>query len=208
MLSGAEISSNLSTIALDTVRGEFVALRPLSVSDAEITHGWRHAERAAYLNQSAATAEDQARWIASRPGSELNYIIELASGAPVGMLSLVSIDLDHRRAESARFLIGDEALAKGAPVAVEAMKLLYEVAFDRLGLERIHGLIEARNHLMVKWQLYLGMKEEGRLRRHYLRDNEFVDAIVLGLLADEYRNVSLPKMNALIALARGRTPAA
>lgn len=208
MPSGADLSPNLSAMALDTVRGEFVALRPLSVNDAGLTHEWRNAERAAYLNQSAATVEDQARWIAGRPASELNYIIELGSGAPVGMLSLVSIDLAHRRAESARFLIGDETLAKGAPVAVEAMKLLYEIAFDRLGLERIHGLIEARNHLMVKWQLYLGMKEEGRLRRHYLRDSEFVDAVVLGLLADEYRSISLPKMNSLIALARGRTPAA
>lgn len=208
MCPRTDLSLDPAAAARQTVRGEFVALRPLSISDAEITHGWRHAERASYLNQSAATAEDQARWIAGRPTSEINYIIELASGAPVGMLSLVSIDLDHRRAESARFLIGDEALAKGAPVAVEAMKLLYEIAFDHLRLERIHGLIEARNHLMVKWQLYLGMKEEGRLRRHYFRDNEFVDAIVLGLLADEYRSVSLPKMNALIALARGRTPAA
>src|SRR5688500_16589019 len=93
MTSGADLSPNLSAMALDTVRGEFVALRPLSVSDADVTHEWRHAERAAYLNQSAATVEDQARWIAGRPASELNYIIELASGAPVGMLSLVSIDL-------------------------------------------------------------------------------------------------------------------
>jgi diamine N-acetyltransferase len=194
-------------LAHETLKGEFVALRPLAVSDAAVTHAWRHADRAAYLNQAAATVEDQARWIAGRPASELNYIIELASGEPVGMLSLVAIDLAHRRAESARFLIGDEDRVKGAPVAVEAMKLLYTVAFDRLGLERIHGLIEARNHLMLKWQLYLGMKEEGRLRRHYLRDEEFVDAVALGLLVDEYRRVSLPKMNSLIALARGRAAA-
>ena len=203
MTSGADPRSNLAALARETVRGEFVALRPLTVDDAAITHAWRHADRAAYLNQAAATVEDQARWIAGRPASELNYIIELVDGTPVGMLSLVAIDLEHRRAESARFLIGDEEAAKGTPVAVEAMKLLYEVAFDRLGLERIHGLIEARNHLMLKWQLYLGMKEEGRLRRHYLRDDEFVDAVTLGLLADEYRGVSLPKMNSLIALARG-----
>ena len=207
MSPGAETWSSLSSLATETIRGEFAALRPLSVADAEITHQWRHAARAAYLNQAAATVEEQARWIASRPASELNYIIELISGEPVGMLSLVAIDLTHRRAESARFLIGDEAHVQGAPVAVEAMKLLYAVGFDRLGLERIHGLIEARNHLMLKWQLYLGMKEEGRLRRHYLRDDEFIDAVALGLLADEYRRVSLPKMNALIALARGRTAA-
>ncbi len=206
MPPGVDAGSNLSSLAKEVVRGEFVALRPLSVADASLTHRWRHADRAAYLNQAAATVEDQAQWISHRPASELNYIIELAGGEPVGMLSLVAIDLAHRRAESARFLIGDEALVKGAPVAVEAMKLLYEIGFERLGLERIHGLIEARNHLMLKWQIYLGMKEEGRLRSHYLRDGEFVDAVALGLLAEEYRRVSLPRMKSLIALAR-RAPA-
>ena len=117
--------------------------------------------------------EDQARWIASRPKAEFNYVIELKDGRPIGMLSLVEIDLANRRAESARFLIGDEEAARGVPAAVEAMSLLYELAFDRLGLERIHGVVEAGNPLMVKWQKYLGMREEGRFRRHFLMDGQF-----------------------------------
>ncbi|HEY8004361.1 MAG TPA: GNAT family protein [Phenylobacterium sp.] len=184
--------------------GEFVVLRPITVEDAEITHRWRHDERALHLNRSAATVEDQARWIASRPANEFNYIIEIVGGPPVGMLSLVTIDLANRRAESARFLIGDEAAAKGAPVAVEAMKLLYELAFDQLGLERIHGVIEERNTRMVKWQKYLGMVEEGRLRQHMRMDGEFVDVVALSLLADEYRAVTLPRMAGLMAMGRPR----
>jgi hypothetical protein len=45
------------------------------------------------------------------------------------------------------------------------------------------------------------MREEGRLRRHYFIDGRFQDAIIFGLLAEEYRQSTLPKMNALIALA-------
>jgi RimJ/RimL family protein N-acetyltransferase len=44
------------------------------------------------------------------------------------------------------------------------MKLLYELAFDRLAC--CGGIIAANNTLMIKWQKYLGMKEEGRLRQH------------------------------------------
>ncbi|HEX2800799.1 MAG TPA: GNAT family protein [Phenylobacterium sp.] len=182
--------------------GRFVVLRPLAAGDAEITYGWRHSARARHLNVSAGSVEDQRRWIAGRPGSEFNYVIALVNGPDIGMLSLINIDLANLRAESARFLIGDETAAQGTPAAVEAMKLLYELAFDRLGLERIYGTIEERNHLMIKWQKYLGMKEEGRLRRHYLMDGEFVDALALGLLADEYRKVSLPRMKALMSLGR------
>ena len=187
-----------------SLTGEFVVLRPLAPSDAAITHGWRHGARARYLNAAAPTVEDQARWIAARPASEVNYVITLNGGPAIGMLSLVNIDLGNRRAESARFLIGDEAAAQGTPAAVEAMLLLYGLAFERLGLERVYGVIEDRNQLMVKWQKYLGMKEEGRLRRHFFMDGEFHDAIALGLLADEYRAVALPRMRGLIKLGRAR----
>ena len=50
------------------------------------------------------------------------------------MLSLIGIDRVNAHAESARFLIGEEDAVKGIPVAVEAMKLLYALACDELGL--------------------------------------------------------------------------
>jgi RimJ/RimL family protein N-acetyltransferase len=118
------------------------------------------------------------------------------------MLSLIDIDLVHRHAETARFLIGDEQAARGLPAAVEAMKLLYQLAFDDLELVRIYGTVAESNARMIKWQRYLGMVEEGRLRQHLYIDGAWQDAVCLGLLADEYRTVTLPRMNALIAAAR------
>lgn len=108
----------------------------------------------------------------------------------------------NKHAETGRFLIGDEEAAKGVPAAVEAMKLLYQLAFDQMDLERIFGTIASGNPLMIKWQKYLGMKEEGRMRSHYFIDGKWQDAVVLGLLAHEARTHSIPRMNALIASAR------
>jgi RimJ/RimL family protein N-acetyltransferase len=185
-----------------TLVGEFVNLRPLQVSDAELTYNWRDATRAKFLNQGAANVEQQAAWIASRPGSEYNFVIELKNGLAVGMVSLTSIDTVNRRGESGRFLIGEEDAVKGTPAAVEAMKLIYELAFDQLGLIRVCGTVAADNHLMTKWQKYLGMKEEGRLRNHLFLGDGFQDAIFLGLLVEEYRKISLPRMNFLISAGR------
>lgn len=187
------------------LQGEFVNLRPLQVADAELTYNWRRAQRAKYLKQAAASVELQGAWIASRSSAEHNFLIELKSGRPVGMLSLIGVDLTNRHGEPGRFLIGDEEAAKGVPVAVEAMKLLYELAFDQLGLVRVCGIVAANNHLMIKWQKYLGMKEEGRLRNHLCQDEKFHDAIFLGLLVEEYRKTALPRMKVLIAAARPRT---
>ena len=185
----------------ETLNGRFVDLRPLAVADAELTLQWRQGARAKLLNLGASTVAEQADWIGSRPTSEYNFIIALKDGRPVGMLSLIGVNPANRHAETARFLIGDEEAVKGVPAAVEAMKLLYEFAFDRLELIRLFGSIASGNPLMVKWQKYLGMKEEGRMRRHYYLDGQFQDAIILGLLVEEYRETTLPRMEALIKMA-------
>lgn len=187
----------------EILEGEFVNLRSLRVSDADLTYNWRSAVRAKYLNPSAASVEHQEAWIASRPASECNFVIVLKTGHPIGMLSLIGIDTVNRHAEPGRFLIGDKIAAQGVPAAVEAMKLLYELAFDNLRLVRVCGIVGADNTLMIKWQKYLGMREEGRLRNHLCRESGlFEDAICLGMLVDEYQKTALPRMNALIAAAR------
>jgi diamine N-acetyltransferase len=184
------------------LEGEFIRLRLLQVSDSELTYQWRHIARAKYLNKAASSIFDQAKWIESRPTSEQNFIIELNNGLPIGMISLVNIDHVNHHAESSRFLIANEEAVKGIPAAVESMKLLYELAFDELNLVRISGIVAENNSLMIKWQKYLGMKEEGRLRKHLYQDGQYFDAVCLGVLVDEYRKITAPRMNVLIAAAR------
>lgn len=181
--------------------GRYVALRPLVPDDAALTHVWRQSARARLLNQGAATVAEQERWIRSRPANEMNFIIERKDRRPIGMLSLAAIDRTNCHAEPGRFLIGDEEGARGIPAAVEAMKLLYELAFDELRLVRLYGTIAADNRRMVKWQRYLGMREEGCMRRHYFIDGRFQDALMFALLEEEYRAETLPRMKALIEMA-------
>lgn len=187
------------------LQGEFVNLRPLQVGDAELTFNWRRANRAKFLNQGVSSNEQQAAWIAARPESEYNFVIELKFGLSVGMLSLIGVDPVNCHGEPGRFLIGNEDAVKVLPAAVEAMKLLYEVAFEQLQLVRIYGIVAANNHLMIKWQKYMGMKEEGRFRNNLYQDGKFYDAIYLGLLIEEYRRFTLPRMNFLIAAGRSKS---
>lgn len=188
-----------------TLRGEFVDLRPLSADDAELTFEWRQSQRSINLNRGAQTVQQQRRWLETRPDSEYNFAIVLKTGMPVGMVSVTGIDKVHEHAEPGRFLIGDESAVRGIPAAVEAMKLVYELVFDELKLKRVYGSIAADNVLMLKWQKFLGMREEGRLRKHYFINGHFQDAVMLGMLVDEYRNTALPRMNALISAGRSQS---
>jgi RimJ/RimL family protein N-acetyltransferase len=185
-----------------TLYGQYVDLRPVEVTDAELTFAWRQSQRSVYLNRGAQTVQQQAQWLASRPDSEYNFIIVLKSGCPVGMVSLTGVNTIHGHAEPGRFLIGDEHAVRGIPAAVEAMKLVYGLVFDELKLQRVHGTIASDNAMMMKWQKFLGMKEEGRLRKHFFINGHFQDAVLVGMLVDEYRHTALPRMNSLIAAGR------
>jgi RimJ/RimL family protein N-acetyltransferase len=186
------------------LKGEFIDLRPLTPDDAQMTLLWRQSARAVNLNRGAQTVAQQAAWLASRPESEYNFAIDLKNGSSVGMVSVSGIDTIHRHAEPGRFLIGDEDAVRGIPAAVEAMKLVYGLVFDELKLLRVYGSVASDNVLMMKWQKFLGMREEGRLRNHYYINGHFQDAVMFGMLVDEYRNTALPRMNSLIAAGRTR----
>ncbi len=185
-----------------TLAGQFVNLRRLTPDDAEMTFAWRQGARAILLNQGAQTIEQQRRWIAGRPASEYNFIIETKQHRPIGMLSLSGVDTVNSVCEPGRFLIGDEPAAAGLPAAAEAMKLLYELAFDTLKLRRVWGVVACENRRMIKWQTFLGMTLEGRLRQHLFINDRLQDAVVFGLLDSEYRRVTLPRLESLIAAAR------
>lgn len=190
------------TLDKSSLTGQYVDLRPLTLDDAELTFAWRQGDRANLLNQGAQTVEQQRLWIAGRPASEYNFIIETKQHQPIGMLSLSGIDAVNRVGEPGRFLIGDEPAAAGLPAAAEAMKLLYEFAFDTLKLRRVWGVVASENRRMIKWQTFLGMTQEGRLRQHLFINDRLQDAVVFGLLDGEYRSVMLPRLQSLIAAAR------
>lgn len=188
-------------IAAPTLRGRHIFLRPLAAEDAALTLAWRLSARAVHLNTGATTVAAQAAWIASRPTSEFNFVIALTDGKPVGMISLTDVDTVNRHAMPGRFLIGEEAAVRGLPAAAEAMGLLLAFAFDDLGLRRIHGFIASDNHLMIKWQKFIGLTMEGTFRDHLFINGHFQDAICFGLLDDEYRRTTIPRIESLLRMA-------
>lgn len=197
------------------LHGEFIDLVPLAAEHAAATLAWRTSERAVFLNRGANTLDEQGAWIAARPHDEYNYVISIkgreiaeqtptqeTKQCPVGMIALTGIDLEQRSGEPGRFLIGEPEAVRGVPAAAEAMKLIYHLAFEQLGLLRLHGIVAADNGGMIKWQKFLGMKDEGRLSRHLFVNGKFQDAVQLAIVERDYRTVALPRINALIAGAR------
>ena len=185
------------------LKGDFATLRPITVDDSEITFRWRNSSRARLLQRGATTVDEQSTWIASKLKSdELNFIIEYEN-RPVGMIALLDINSLHKSVQMGRLLVGEEEFVGKAPVAFEADLMLCDYAFDVLKMHKIYGDIMEDNHGMIKTRLYLGYKQDGILRDHYVYDGVYKNTVAVSILEDEYRKICRPKLVSLIKMISG-----
>lgn len=188
------------------LEGKIATLRPLTLDDAAVTLRWRLSKRGRFLQRGAQTEEEQRAWIASRDrAADLNFIIEF-KGEPVGMSALHDISQQNRSAIMGRLLIGEQDKVGSAPVFFETELLLCDYAFDQLKVHKLYGEIMEDNIGMIRTRLYLGYKQDGTLRDHYLFNGSYKDAIAVSLLEEEYRTVCRPKLVELISLFAGGSP--
>ena len=185
--------------------GTWCYLRPIRSSDAVRTFEWRNSDRASSLGGAPKDVESQVEWISSQPESDYNFMICLTSNdIPVGMISIIDVNHHHRTAQTSRFLIGEERLVAGLPIAVEAMYLCYEKIFLELNMRKIWGFVASTNWRMIKWQTFLGMKKEGVQTQQLIVAGEVVDAVLLGLTREHYIEYVQNRMLTMIRLMERR----
>jgi RimJ/RimL family protein N-acetyltransferase len=202
----ADAEAHTNSESLMKLTGKLVTLRPLVIEDAAITLGWRLSKRARFQQRGAQTEEEQRAWIASKDRTgELNFIIEF-KGEPVGMTALHSISQQNRSAMMGRLLIGEQEKVGSAPVFFETELLLCDYVFYQLKMHKLYGEIMEDNIGMIRSRLYLGYKQDGFLRDHFIFNGSYKNSIAVSLLEDEYRTVCRPKLLGFISLFAGSTP--
>jgi len=177
-----------------------VSLRPLEITDAELTLNWRQNVKAGCLNRGATTVTSQRAWIkAHTREGEANFII-MHAGLPAGMISLCNINFQRNSAILGRLLIGEVKLVANAPVAFEAELILADYAFNILKLHKLYGEIVAGNIAVIQFRKYIGYKTDGIMRDHFFADGIYTDIHAVSLLVNEYRESCRPRLLGLIDL--------
>ncbi len=110
-------------------------------------------------------------------------VCDVESDALMGMAALANVDMESRNAEVGIWL-GRPYWGSG--LAIEAFDLLLEIAFERLDLTKLYGIVLEGNEASVKLLERFGFHEEGRLRWHTKRDETWMDKIFYGLLREEW----------------------
>ncbi len=188
-LPGGENVMNLEhrTIFL---KSERLYLRP--IEEGDLPTAQRHVvdpEIRDFINQSfPVNARQEREWWESIGSNRTPSVITLAivlkeNDRYIGSIDLHNIDWLHRCAETGT-LIGEKE-CRGQGYGSEAKHLLLEYAFRTLGLHRIESHVYANNERSLKCQLKCGYVEEARLRKRRWKNGEWVDEVILAILAED-----------------------
>ena len=118
---------------------------------------------------------------------EKDQVFELAverkeDGRVIGLRRLIRGD--HRQGEMG-WALGVEYRGQG--YATEAARALMDYGFNSLGLHRIHADTNSDNRASWRVMERLGMRREAQLREAVYREGKWLDRVIYGMLAEEWR---------------------
>jgi diamine N-acetyltransferase len=119
--------------------------------------------------------------------TERRFVIEeIATGASVGVLSLIEIDEINRKCEID--IIIDEKF-QGRGFGKQGFVLGVKYAFDILNLFKIYLILLRNNIPGLNIYRFAGFKKECRLRKEYFRNGEYVDVERMCLFENQWRKM-------------------
>jgi diamine N-acetyltransferase len=173
------------------LRGERIVLRAVERDDLPAIHAMRNdapLESLVYgapLPHSLAELQAQYDVEAQKPVPErdaVKFVIESA-GAVIGRCDLFDID---RVSGTVRLGITVDGEHQGQGLGTEAVDLLVAYAFHDLGLRKVWLDVLAGNRQAIRSYEKSGFVEEGLMRAHYWHEGGHRDAVVMGILREEW----------------------
>jgi RimJ/RimL family protein N-acetyltransferase len=104
---------------------------------------------------------------------------------PVGVIGLSNISEANASADLS--VIVGEAEARDQGLGTEAIRLILSYAFEELGLNSVALSVFDFNEAAIHTYENLGFEREGRMREAIRRDDGFHDAILMRILAADWR---------------------
>jgi RimJ/RimL family protein N-acetyltransferase len=156
------------------------------VEDAEDIYRWRTSISGQYLHQPLGySVESQKKWIVSRTSDEMNYII-YDGDKKTGMVAIHDLNYDDLVGSVGRLILDEKYLHKRTPYGLEALLLTYDYVFNAIGFRKITGVILGLNKRVFSLQEFLGMEQEGYLKRHVILNGKEEDLYIMSLFKEGF----------------------
>ncbi len=170
---------------------ERLKFRKMVNDDISIYHKWRNDFEVMFstsLSLDLYSFEETKHFVENiilGSSNSKSYIIEdKETNKPIGVTSLVNIDVKNQNAEVI-IDIGEKNYW-GNGLGTEALKIILEYAFLELNLYRISLRVFSLNSKAIHIYTKLGFKQEGVSRQCLYRNGEWHDIIQMGILKEEY----------------------
>ena len=159
-----------------------IVIRPFERCDVPLKVRWINDPcNNTYLHYDLPlTEEGTYRWFDAIQGrtDRVDLTITL-DDVPVGVIGLLSIDKENRKAEY--YITVGEQDAKRKGVASEATRQLFDLAFQTMGIDRIYLYTERENAAAQRMFEHVGFKKEDLLIGDLTYRNRVVDRYVYGI---------------------------
>ncbi|MCK4394325.1 GNAT family N-acetyltransferase [Candidatus Bipolaricaulota bacterium] len=171
------------------LKSAHVALTPLMLADMSVMFDWINDREQVLFNapyKPVSEGQHQAWFeaIQQRNDVVIFAIRLLETDKLIGSCQLHSINYVHRSAEL-QIRIG-KVSKRGQGCGTEAVHLLLDFAFKDLNLQRVYLHVFSKNAAAIRVYEKAGFVREGVLRQAAHIDGRYVDAIVMGILREEY----------------------
>ena len=174
--------------------GKLVRLRPFEAEDVERAYVW--------MNDPEVTEHLAARYPFSRK-TEADYIARatsetsytnlvlavetLAEGRHIGGIDLREARPENRRAELGIAIGEKDCWSRG--YGTDAIVTLLRFAFDEMNLHRVQLDVDVTNERAIACYRKCGFVEEGRQRQAHYAGGRYLDVLIMGVLADDFRSL-------------------
>ena len=118
-------------------------------------------------------------------GLDFHMTVRLLDGEFVGMCAIANIDSQNQKAEVG-YWIGKNY--QGNDYAKQAISMIVEFGFVKLGLNRVYSEVFTTNEASIKLLNSLGFSNEGKGREEIFHMDKFHDIYRFGILKSEYKN--------------------
>lgn len=175
-----------------TMRGEKVGLGPICKDWLPLIQQWWNDPEVTMMLAGhiwPQTEKDQEEWYEKYAvrgdGSTIHFLVyELTTMNPIGVVNLFNVNYRNQTANAGSYI--GELECRGKGYATEARHLLLGYAFGPCGLNNVTVSIHADNEASLRVAEKVGYRRIGIQRQGVRRAGQYVDIVLLDILASDY----------------------
>jgi len=183
---------------MPTLRGQQTFLRAMTKEDLKLLHKWLNDPEVMQWwdgrDHPATFDRVEARFRRSVEGSDREserYIVEVERDGVRQAIGMVQYTRPQPRVRNAQIdvLIGEPEF-RDVGYGTDALRAVIKHLFETQKVHRVWHTMQAGNARAHKAAEKIGFVKEGVLREHDQVEGKYVDVVVYGLLASDWKNIA------------------